>query len=114
MTIQDDFTARFPDEFDQATVDQYLPVLTDVWPAYYGGRYEHNKEIVLNLIAHLLVMETSSGTGPLQAAQSKSAGSVSASYHARQGGPLEDFFGATKYGQRYLMLTRSRVGGFFV
>ena len=115
MTVQDDFKARFP-EFDEADVDQYLPVLEDVWPAYFNRKYEPNKEVVLNLIAHLVVTEKQAGTGPVQSAQSKSVGSVSVSYRDRESGRLEDFFGTTKYGQRYLFLSRTRygVGALFV
>lgn len=115
MAILDDFKARFPD-FDEADADQYVPIFENVWPAYFNREYEPNKEIVLNLIAHLIVMEQQDGAGPLQSAQSKSTGSVSASYHPRESGRLEDFFASTKYGQRYLLLTRTRygVGALFV
>ena len=113
MTIQGDFSERFP-EFSQNDVDTYLPILADVWPAYFAKPYEGNKEIVLNLIAHLLVTEKQPGTGPIQGVASKSAGSVSASYHARQSGRMEDFFHGTKYGQRYLHLTRFKGGAVWV
>lgn len=113
MTIKTDFENRFP-EFDQADIDQYVPILEDVWPAYYGKDYEDNKETVLNLIAHLVVMETQSGSGPMQAVQSKSAGNLSASYHAREQGRMEDFFASTRYGQRFLFLIRLGGGAKFV
>lgn len=113
MALIDDFKARFP-EFADATVDIYLPILADVWPAYYGREYDNTtKEIVLNLIAHLLVMETSSKPTARQTVASKSVGSVSTSYIAptQSGGATFDLFNGTKYGQRFLMLIGSRYGG---
>lgn len=116
MTIQSDFESRFP-EFDQADIDTYLPGLVEIWPCYYGGDYEDcGKEIVLNLLAHLLVSETSQGSGNLKSVQSKTAGSLSVSYSesGMEPGQRNAFFRTTKYGTRYLMLTANRSGAFFV
>lgn len=117
MALIDDFKARFP-EFDEATVDQYIPILEDVWPCYYGGQYDDQcgKEIVLNLVAHLLVAETKSGTGSPKSEQSKSVGSVSISYSQGYAPASERdaWLKTTRYGARYMWLTSSRVGGFFV
>lgn len=116
MAILDDFKARFP-EFDAATADQYVPILEDVWPCYYGGNYEDcGKEIVLNLLAHLITQETSGDSGQLQAVQSQSVGDVSVSYApgTASGGHRYDHFRATKYGARYLMLTQHRRGALWV
>lgn len=114
MAIIDDFKARFP-EFDTATVDQYLPILSEVYPAYFNGDYENNKEIILNLIAHLLVNETNTGSSTVKDANSKSVGDVSVGYSDSKTENMRDaWFFATKYGARYLMLIRSRSGAFFV
>lgn len=117
MALIDDFKARFP-EFDTATVDQYLPILEPIWPCYYGGEYDDpcGKEIVLNLVAHLLVAETQSGSGNVKSTQSQSVGNVSVSYSQGYAPTSErmDWLRTTKYGSRYVMLTRSRQGGVFV
>lgn len=113
MALIDDFKARFP-EFATATVDTYLPILADVWPSYYAFEYSATtKEATLNLVAHLLVQETNTGSGSAQTVASKSVGSVSESYVAatQSGGALFDFFNSTKYGQRFMLLTRRRYGG---
>lgn len=116
MALIDDFKARFP-EFVAATVDQYVPILEPVYPAYYGREYDPTnateKETILNLIAHLLVMETTGDSAPLQSVNSQSVGSVAASYNqpGQPGGVAVDTFAATKYGQRFLALTHHRYGG---
>lgn len=116
MTIQDDFLARFS-EFDASDVTEY-PSLFDksVWGSYYGGDYTtENKEIILNLIAHLLTLEALPTSSAVRTQQSKSAGSVSESFgdYAEKNG-VSDFFGMTKYGQRFIFLSKSRaVRGFF-
>lgn len=117
MALLDDFKARFP-EFDGSDADTYIPILEPVWPCYYGGAYTDTcgKEIVLNLLAHMLVSETSPGSGNVKSTQSKSVGNVSISYSAGYAPTSErnDWLSRTKYGMRYLMLTRSRQGGVFV
>lgn len=116
MALIDDFKSRFP-EFDDAVVDQYLPVLEPVYPCYFGGNYEIpcDKEAILNLLAHLLVLEERTKQSSLRTTQSRSAGGVSVSYDASANGrDTAGFFDTTKYGQRFLVLTQSNVGGFFV
>ena len=113
MAIIDDFKARFP-EFLTATVDTYLPILEPVYPAYYALDYvAATQEATLQLLAHLLTVETASGSASRQQVASKSVGSVSVSYasQTRAGGELNDFYSATKYGQRFMLLTASRYGG---
>ena len=112
MALIADFKARFP-EFADAVVDQYLPILEPVWPCYFNKPYTGcNQEMVLNLVAHLLVMETRTGSAAVQTVASKSVGSVSTSYATatQSGGALFDTFGSTKYGQRFLLLI-NRFGG---
>lgn len=106
MALINDFKTRFP-EIAGSVVDQYLPILEPVWPCYYGRPYEGcNKEAILNLIAHLMTMETNPSSASARETASKSVGSVSVSYVAsRSTSELADFFGFTKYGQRFLLLT---------
>lgn len=117
MALIDDFKARFP-EFDTATVDQYIPILEDVYPCYYGGAYEGcGVEIVLNLLGHLLSVETQQGAGSPKFTQSKSVGNVSISYSEGYvpTSQRDAWLRTTKYGTRYLMLTGNRaLGGYFV
>ena len=115
MALIDDFKARFP-EFADAVVDLYIPILEPVYPAYYALAYvAATKEATLNLLAHLITLETSAGasSSSSQAVASKSVGSVSVSYQAStySGGELYESYRGTKYGQRFLTLTASRYGG---
>lgn len=117
MSLIDDFKARFPSpEFDTAYVDTHLPILEEVWPCYYGGGYTAcNKEIVLNLIAHLMWVDTRASATSVRETASRSVGSVSVSYVAsKTTSELDDFFGSSKYGQRFMLLTRTRRKVFFV
>ena len=115
MALIDDFKARFP-EFDVAVVNQYIPILEPVRSCYFVGAYTNcNKEAVLNLLAHLLVIETGQGTSGQKSIASKSVGSVSLNYDARTTtGKNSDFYSTTKYGQRFMMLTKFRAGSVFV
>lgn len=116
MAILDDFKTRFP-EFDTAQADTYVPILEDVWPCYYGGKYEGcGQEIVLNLLAHMITIEASPGSGNVKSTQSKSVGNVSVSYSPGYAPTSERmaWLKTTKYGMRYIMLTRHRQGGVFV
>ena len=118
MALLDDFKARFP-EFSVPVADQYVPILEPIWPCYWNGEYdtdECTKEIVLNLLGHLITVETSSGSGNVKTTASKSVGSVSVSYDAGFAASSERvaWFKTTKYGARYLLLTRPRQGAVFV
>ena len=114
MAILDDFKARFP-EIADADADLYIPILEGVYPAYFKGEYTENKEIILNLLAHLLVNEKNSGSSSVKGTSSKSFGNVSVSYSdSLAANSYESWFLSTKYGARYLMLTRSRAGAYFV
>lgn len=115
MTIIVDFKARFP-EFDETVVDTYLPTLIDVYPCYYVGEYTGcGVEIILNLLAHMLVQETSSGSASLKDESSKSVGNVSVSFGlAETKMERNAWFRSTRYGMRYLILTAHNHGGVFV
>ncbi len=116
MSLVDDFKTRFP-VFAESVVDQYIPILEPVYPAYFvGGDYNDatDKEAILNLLAHLLVLETSSGSGAGAAGgtvASKSVGNVSISYaQPKNQSANADFFNGTKYGARFLMIVKGRGG----
>jgi len=116
MTLIDDFKTRFPG-FSAIIVDQYIPILEGVYPCYYGGVYDGcGVEIVLNLLAHLITVETQAGTASPKVVQSKSVGNVSLSYSPGHAPTSERsaWLSSTKYGARYLWLTSRRQGGFFV
>ncbi len=117
MALLTDFKARFPN-IAAATADQFIPILEPVWPSYWGGDYDtpNGQEIVLNLLAHLLVAETSTSDDNTKTVQSQSVGSISESF-APGFAPASDrvaWFNTTKYGMRYLVLTGRRRGGVFV
>jgi hypothetical protein len=117
MALIDDFKARFPAAFATSVVDTWLPILEPVYPAYYAVAYSAaSKECTLNLIAHMLVMETQTGSAPSRDISGKSVGSVSTSYAARSGpgSDLRDWLSSTKYGQRFLLLSSFRYGGMTV
>jgi len=117
MPIIDDFGIRFT-EFDAATVNQYVPILAPLWSCYWGGSYDDpcGKEIVLNLIAHLIVGETTAGSDNIKSTQSKSVGSVSVSYSpgVAPASERKAWLSTTRYGSRYLLLTSRSAGGVFV
>lgn len=116
MSIEDDFKARFPD-FPEAAIDSYFDSVLAVWPCYYTGAYDAcNKEIILNLIAHLIIMESNPKASSIRSVSSRSAGSVSTSYGGvSKQTDLTDFFGFSIYGQRFLFLTsRNKQRAYFV
>jgi len=115
VALIDDFKARFP-EFSTAQVDQYLPILEPVWPCYFNRPYlACNQEAILNLVAHLMAGEIAAASSSAvdQQVASQSVGSVSVSYVQGQqtGGDLTQWLKTTRYGQRFLLLTRRFGGG---
>ena len=125
MSLLDDFKARFPaPEFSEAVADKYVPIYEPVLCCYYGGVYAGcDKEIILNLLAHLIASEGASSDGSTSKpgasglVASKTVGSVSVSYDnsgSNDSGSLA-WFNTTKYGQRFLLLTQGQsVGGYVV
>lgn len=116
MAVLEDFKTRFA-EFEEALVDQYIPILEHVWPCYWGGDYTipGGQEIVLTLLAHLITVE-SAGHGNTQTIASKSVGSVSISYSPGYAPTSERnaWLKTTKYGARYMWLSSRNAGGFFI
>ena len=113
MALIDDFKARFP-EISTTIADTWVPIEEVVYPTLYGGDYTDatDKEAILNLIAHLIVIDSQAGSAPAKYLTSKSAGSISGSYASPSGNTMTDeFYRTTKYGQRFRMITRPRYGG---
>lgn len=113
MTIQ----ADFEDRFDSAVPPiVWVDAVAGSWTAYTCLAYsDSTKEAILNLIAHLLVVDAMPGTSAARTAESKSVGSVSVSYGAATSGSnMASFFNSTRYGQTYWLLTGRQVGAFFV
>ena len=116
MALLEDFKARFP-EFDEAVADSLVPALEPVLEIYYCGSLEvaREKEILLNLLAHLIILEDGGKSASMKDIASKSVGSVSVSYATPDAnGDLQAFFGSTRYGQKFLFLTSSAIGVSFV
>jgi hypothetical protein len=117
MARIDDFKSRFPN-FDTAVVDSLFPIIEPTTACYYGGDYENNacdKEIMLQLWAHLITLENSTSSKSIRNEASKAVGSVNVSYEASQTetGRM-GFFNTTKYGQQFLYLVSSNQGAVFV
>ena len=117
MAIIDDFKLRFPPpEFSVADVDEKLPSFIDTYTCYYNAEYvtDCDKEIILQLLAHLLYRQLLVTQQPIQTASSHSVGSVSESFNSPMSGNLIYFFNTSKYGQTFIMLTSKRIGSVFV
>lgn len=118
MALIDDFKERFP-EFDPAVVDQLFPPLEATWQCYYGGSIDVpcEKEAILQMLAHLMVMEIGASDGNSSAVKdvaSKSVGSVSVSYGNMQPSDGHAFWATTRYGQRFWHLISNSIGPQFV
>lgn len=117
MARIDDFKDRFPN-FDVTIVDSLFPIIEPLASCYYGGDYDSNdceKEIILNLYAHLLTIENNTSNESIRNQTSKSVGSVSVSYESSQYsvGSL-NWFNTTRYGQQFLFLTNKSRGAVFI
>ena len=119
MALIDDFKTRFP-EFEADKVDELLPTFEGVWQCYYGGDYSRKceREIILNLLAHLFVEASSTSVEGTKETASETVGNVSVSYvsGAASGGMnrLWPYFGSTKYGKQFLFLINRFSGAKFV
>lgn len=116
MPLQDDFKARFP-EFTGADVDTAWTNLAASWPCYYNFEYGVSScidEAIFQLIAHLFAA-TSDTSSPLRTVAGQSVGSISQTFSvASDTSDRASFFGSTKYGQMFLILTRARYGAVWV
>tara|TARA_Y100000310_G_scaffold195657_1_gene195634 strand:- start:2398 stop:2745 length:348 start_codon:yes stop_codon:yes gene_type:complete len=115
MTIADDFDARFPG-FDTTIRTTYFTIVEAIWAEYYCFDYtDETQEAILNLIAHLMLLESDPSNEPQHVKTSQSAGSVSVSFQAGDDSVLAQFYSTTKYGQRFWQLVSLKAGGgFFV
>lgn len=124
MAVVDDFKARYPELVTQYTsdvVDDRIPILLTDVPLYFNRPYEteKNRPIILTLLAHLLVLDQSTGAAGGSAGggvvMSRAAGSVSVSFAAKNDkSKLWDFFGGTKYGQAFIQMTSNIIGARWV
>ena len=117
MARIDDFKARFIN-FDTAVVDSFFPIIEPLTAVYYGGDYDDNafdKEVIMQLWAHLITIESNATSAAVRSVASKGVGSVSVSYEASkpQSGNLA-LFNTTRYGQQFLLLTSKNQGAKFV
>jgi len=118
MTILTDFQAKFPEFVNDFDTNLFNDILT-YYQFLYGAEYKetatsNNRDnvIILYLIAHLYYSETTGNKSDTKRdVASKSVGSVSLSYLAKDDNtPQSEFLITSKYGQYFLMLTQSRVG----
>lgn len=122
MTVTTDFKARFPPpQFTTLVVDQYIPIFEPLITCYFVGGYEGcDKEITLQLLAHLITQELQATVGgntgvsgsSLRVESSVSVGSVSQSFE--QSANDSEFgknYSTTRYGQQFLLLTSHISGG---
>ncbi|MGE4267170.1 MAG: DUF4054 domain-containing protein [Deferribacterales bacterium] len=118
MALIDDFKTRFP-EFNVTVVNSRVPVLEGIYPSYYGDSYTAaNKEIILNLIAHLLVLDsptsvstTNSSVKKFVTSKSTTSNGLSTDYAKPESLTFQqEFFSSTSYGQRFLYLSSFNIG----
>lgn len=119
MAILDDFKLRFPEfEAKGVDVDGLLPPIIEIVSCLNGWDYttKCGKEVILNLLAHLLVIASSPDYTPIGTVSGVSVGdvsitnSVTTALASRSG----EFFNTTKYGRMYLQLISCNIGGVFV
>lgn len=123
MALIDDLKVRFPD-LSETCIDKFYPALAsgnaEFWKCWFCFDYvagDCNAEAILNLVAHLIVVESSGTDGSVKGVASQSVGSVSQTFVQQTGGfdgEFKSFFGSTKYGQRFLFLMSGRGGACFV
>lgn len=112
MALIDDFKLRFQ-TFDIATVDAILPPLIDSYQCLYNKEYDPldlcTKEVILNLLAHMLSIEIMPGDFAASTMTSDSIGSISTSWADSKAETMKQvYFNTTKYGQKYLMLIKNK------
>ena len=116
MSLIDDFKARFP-EFDTAQVDAVFPSISATYHCYYNNDYgvsECEDEAILQLCAHLFVVQSSATARPSREVSSRGADGLSVSYGDNKTGDAS-FYSSTKYGQAFLLITSKKSqGGFYV
>lgn len=120
MSILDDFKARFEKDckLDLEAIEACWNTLDPIWKCYYCFEYGQNDctdEAILNLIAHLWIVESSQSTASMKGVSSKSWGGESVTYSpSSDDSDMRTFFNTSVYGQRYLRLIYHNQGGYFV
>ncbi len=116
--MKQDLLVRFP-ELDPIEVDKYFDIHEATYYCYFNENYNANtkvcdKEIILNLLAHLITtsINTALSNAPTRQTTSESAGSLSASYTTS--GEEDPLFSSTIYGQTFKTLLISHGGMYFV
>lgn len=114
MAFIDDFKVRFPD-IPTATVDKYFPINENIYQCYFSCEYigdgNCNDEAIMQLMAHLITLDSKKSSSSIKDTSSKAVDGVSVSYNTVPVTNQNDaFFMSTKYGQSYLQL-RSHIGG---
>lgn len=107
---------RFPNEC-QDTIEDTFPLIENSISCYYGGSFDNdcNKERLLLLAMHLILVENMSSTETFQSVASQSVGGISVSYNAVSSTNVNDnFFQTTKYGQQFSKLSQYAIGAYFV
>lgn len=106
----DSFKARFP-EIDSSIVDAKFQFAIDEAACYYTQSClgdTCNETALCMLVAHLIVIDNNPSSSPYKDKASQAADGVSVSFVAGLTNPddQELFFNTTKYGQRFLMITK--------
>ena len=120
MALLDEFKTRFANDerLDLVVIEADWSSLNPQWKCYYGCEFGDNDcgdEAIFNLIAHLWISESSTKATPMKGVDSKSVGSVSVSFSASSDNSERAlFFNTSIYGQRFLRITSTRIGGRFV
>lgn len=107
---------RFPNEC-QDTIEDTFPLIENSISCYYGGSFDNdcNKERLLLLAMHLILVENMSSTETFQSVASQSVGGISVSYNTVSSTNINDnFFQTTKYGQQFSKLSQYAIGAYFV
>jgi hypothetical protein len=117
MSLTSDFKTRFP-EFNATVVDARFPVLIPTYPDYFNYPYLTDlkvNETILNLMAHLLMDDQQASQNQINLFVSTGVGKVSGQFSipAITTG-FRSYFGASKYGQKFLFRSGTRQGGIFV
>lgn len=114
------FDARFPD-FNSAISDKYFDIALNEYECYYSNSCPNdgcNDAAVLQAIAHLITMDSKTSSSAIKDKTSQSADGVAVAFQGNYGDNPSDnqlFWGSTKYGQRFLQLTKGcGYGAFFV
>ena len=121
MALIDDIKTRFPDLECSIEIVKYYDALSfsnaEFWKCWFCFDYvqgDCNAEKILNLVAHLLIVEADPSADSYKDVASTSVGSVSESFVNHAGtikGEYKEFFSTTKYGQRFLSLLAASAGG---